>query len=84
MKDMESPSTKLQKILTPQFLSGNTDPGKVFETCCMFCDELFLEPCPDWSVASETLRNFLNSLCHYNCSELKRSLNPLANSSYSI
>ena len=24
--------------------SGNIDPRKVFETCYMFCNELFLEP----------------------------------------
>ena len=28
----------------PQFSSGNIDPRNVFETCYMFCDELFLEP----------------------------------------
>ena len=44
MSDMESPSTKLQKTLKLLFPSGNFDPRKVFETCCMFCDELFLEP----------------------------------------
>ena len=30
--------------LRPQFSSGNIDSRKVFETCYMFCDELFLEP----------------------------------------
>ena len=44
MSDIESPSTKLYKALKPQFLSGNNDPRKVFETCYMFCDDLFLEP----------------------------------------
>ena len=44
MSDMESPSTKLYKTLKPQFPSGNIDPRKVFETCYMFYDELFLEP----------------------------------------
>ena len=27
-----------------QFPSGNVDPRKVFKTCYIFCDELFLEP----------------------------------------
>ena len=44
MSDMESPSTKLYKTLKRQFPSGNIDPRKVFQTCYMFCDELFLEP----------------------------------------
>ena len=44
MSDMESPSTKLWKTLKPQFPLDNIDPRKVFETCYMFCDELFLEP----------------------------------------
>ena len=45
MSDMEGPATKIQKTLKPQFPSGgNIDPRKVFETCYMFCDELFLEP----------------------------------------
>ena len=30
--------------LKPQFPSGNMDPRKVFETCYMFWDELFLVP----------------------------------------
>ena len=44
MSDIESPSTKLQKTLKPQFPLGNIDPRKVFETYYMFCDELYLEP----------------------------------------
>ena len=44
MSDMERSSTKTYKTLKPQFPSGNIDPRKVFETCYMFCDELFLEP----------------------------------------
>ena len=45
------------EALKPQFPSGNIDPGKVFEICYMFCDELFLEPTfPNWGVAPETWR----------------------------
>ena len=32
MSNMESPSTKLQKALKPQFPSGSIDPRKVFQT----------------------------------------------------
>ena len=63
MSDMENPSARLQKTLKPQFPSGNIDPRKVFETCHMFCDELFLSllpSYPNWGVAPETLIYFLN------------------------
>ena len=58
MSDMEGPATKILKTLKRQFPSGgNIDPRKVFETCYMFCDELFLEPTIlNCGVAPEALR----------------------------
>ena len=44
MSDIESLFYEAIETLKRHFPSGNIDPRKVFETCFMFCDELFLEP----------------------------------------